>query len=130
MIVLLVEDDSSVRAVAELLLREAHFNVLQARNGEEALLISRSHDDINLMLTDVELGEGMDGIELRSQMLAERPGLPVLVMSGFADNERIAADEGIPFLAKPFTYASLTQRIRETLAPVKNAMRADVVSGP
>src|SRR5262245_9405560 len=102
MIVLLVEDDSSVRAVAALLLREAHFNVLQASNGEEALLISRSHDDINLLLTDVELGEGMDGIELTSRMLAERPGLPVLVMSGFADNQRIAADEGIPFLAKPF----------------------------
>jgi DNA-binding NtrC family response regulator len=115
-VVLLAEDDTAVRTLAALALQAEHLYVLQACNGEEALRVARTHDNIDLVLTDVEMGAGLNGIDLRSRILAERPGLPVLVMSGFSENESMAAEKGIPFLAKPFTFANLRQRVREVLA--------------
>jgi DNA-binding response OmpR family regulator len=116
MIVLLVEDDTAVRTLAAAFLQEEHFYVLQASDGDEALRVARTNENIDLLLTDVEMGDGLNGIELGSRILAEHPGLPVLVMSGFPDNESMAAGKGMPFLAKPFTPASLRQRVREVMA--------------
>jgi DNA-binding response OmpR family regulator len=116
MIVLLAEDDTAVRTLAAIFLQEEQFSVLQASDGDEALRVARSHESIDLLLTDVEMGDGLNGIELGSRLLAERPGLPVLVMSGFPDSEIMAAEKGMPFLAKPFTPTSLRQRVREVLA--------------
>jgi len=124
MVVLLVEDDAAVRTFAAASLQEEHFYVLQASDGDEALQVARSHESIDLLLTDVEMGDGLNGIELGSRILAERPGLPVLVMSGFPDAESMAAEKGMPFLAKPFTPASLRQRIREVLASKPSAFRS------
>ena len=123
MIVLLVEDDSAVRTLAAASLQEEHFSVLQASNGEEALRVARSQDNIDLLLTDFEMGHGLNGVELGSRILTERPGLPVLVMSGFPDIESMAAEKGMPFLAKPFTSASLRQRVREMLASKDSSVR-------
>src|ERR1051325_346253 len=115
MVILLAEDDTSVRTLAALILKEEHFCVLQACNGEEALHLLHTDNEVDLLLTDIEMGDGINGLELRSRVLTELPGLPILVMSGFADNKSIAETRDIPFLAKPFTIASLTQRIREML---------------
>jgi CheY-like chemotaxis protein len=124
MIVLLVDDDSALRTLAAISLQEEQCNVLQASNGEEALQVARSHQNIDLLLTDVEMGEGLNGIELGSRILEERPGLPVLVMSGFPDSEIMAAEKGMPFLAKPFTPTSLRQRVREVLASKVSPFRS------
>jgi len=56
-----------------------------------------SHESIDLLLTDVEMGNGINCIELGSRILAERPGLPVLVMSGFPDNESMVAERACLF---------------------------------
>jgi DNA-binding NtrC family response regulator len=116
MIVLLVDDDTAVRTLAAASLKEEHFCVLQASDSDEALRVVRGHERIDLLLTDVEMGDGLNGFELGSRVLAERPGLLVLVMSGFPDAENMAAEKRMPFLAKPFTPASLRQRVREILA--------------
>jgi DNA-binding response OmpR family regulator len=116
MVVLLVDDDTAVRTLAAASLQEEHFYVLQASDSDEALRVARSHESIDLLLTDVEMGDGLNGFELGSRIMAERPGLPVLVMSGFPDAESMAAVKGMPFLAKPFTPAGLRQRVREVLA--------------
>ena len=116
MIVLLVEDDTAVRTLAAAFLQEEqHFYVLQASDGDEALRVARTHEDIDLLLSDVEMGAGLNGFELGSRILEERPGLPVLVMSGSPESESKAAGKGIPFLAKPLTPDTLRQRIREVL---------------
>jgi DNA-binding NtrC family response regulator len=67
-------------------------------------------------VTDVEMGDGLNGFELASRILAERPGLPVLVMSGFPGAKSTATEKRMPFLAKPFTPAILRQRVLEMLA--------------
>ncbi len=121
MIVLLAEDDTAVRTLAAAVLQEEHFYVIQACDGDEALRVGRSRETIHLLLTDVEMGDGPNGIEVGSRILAERPGLPVLVMSGFPGSETIAAEKGMPFLAKPFTPDSLIQRVREVMASTLSA---------
>jgi DNA-binding response OmpR family regulator len=116
MVVLIAEDDTAVRTLAAFCLQEEHFSVLQACDGEEALRLARSHDNLDLLLTDVEMGDGLNGIELGLRILAERPGVLVLVMSGFPDNEHVAAKNGMPFFAKPFTPNGLRERVREVMA--------------
>ena len=116
MVVLLVEDDTALRNLAAFYLQEEQFYVLQARDGAEALHIARTHSRIDLLLTDVEMGDGFNGIELASRLLTERPSLPALIMSGLPDSERAAAQNGFLFLAKPFTTSHLRQRVRECLA--------------
>lgn len=116
LVVLLAEDDASVRNLIAALLQEERFSVLQTSNGQEALRVAHSHENIDLLLTDVEMGDGLNGIELGSRILAARPGLPVLVMSGFSDHESRAAEMGIPFVARPFTPDGLRQRLREVLS--------------
>jgi two-component system, response regulator PdtaR len=116
MVVLIAEDDTAVRTLAAFCLQEEHLSVLQACDGDAALRLARSHDNIDLLLTDVEMGDGLNGIELGLRILAERPGVLVLIMSGFPDNEHVAAENGMPFLAKPFTPDSLRERVRELMA--------------
>jgi DNA-binding NtrC family response regulator len=61
-------------------------------------------------------GGSMNGIELAERMLEERPRTKVLVMSGCPSSLTLAAEKGYPFLEKPFTLSTLTERVREVLA--------------
>ena len=114
-LVLLVEDESIVRNFVTLVLERENFIVLPASNGAEAIEVSRNHIKIDLLLTDVRIGGGMNGIELAEHIVRENPGIKVLVMSGYPDTEIEAAKKHLPFLSKPFTHADLTSRVRTVL---------------
>jgi CheY-like chemotaxis protein len=87
--------------------------ILAAHDGEEALHISRSFPGtIHAVLSDVRMPK-IDGLELRERILKERPGIPVLLMSGYVDAP-LPVD--VAFLKKPFDPAALIDRIRELLA--------------
>jgi DNA-binding response OmpR family regulator len=124
MVVLLADDDSALRKLATLVLQEEQYCVLQAVNGDDALHLIRNHQEIDLILTDVEMGDGLDGFELRERILQERPGVPILLMSGLAENETIAAGSQIPFLAKPFSIAVLIKRVGDLLYSKQNLAAA------
>ncbi len=115
-VLLIVEDNGAVRALAAAALGEKHFSILQACDAAEALKLIGPHGRIDFLLTDVDLGAGPNGIELASRVVTEHPGVRVLLMSGLGESEDAAAREGFPFLAKPFTPASLSQRVEEVLA--------------
>src|SRR5258706_11985679 len=105
--VLLVEDDSVVRKFIVATLEREDLIVLPACDGAEALEILRTRMKVDLLLTDVQLETGMDGIELAELIIQERPGTKVLVMSCYPDREIEAAEKRLPFLPTPFTKASL-----------------------
>jgi CheY-like chemotaxis protein len=91
---------------------EGYF-ILTAHDGEEALHISREFPGtIHGVLSDVRMPK-MDGMEFRERILVERPGIPILLMSGYVDAV-LPAD--VPFLTKPFDPAALRDRVRELLA--------------
>jgi hypothetical protein len=116
--ILLVEDDDSVRILAQLTLRRQGYNVLSARNAVEATHLCAEHPGpIHLMLTDVVM-PGMSGQRLGESVGKVRPGMRILFMSGHMD-DTIArhglVEPGAAFLHKPFTPDSLTQMVRQVL---------------
>ncbi len=116
--VLLVEDENSVRALAERILTERGYTVLQACDGIEALKIAREYGGaIDLVVTDVVM-PGISGKTLVSRLESERPGIKSLYISGYADNAIVdhgILDSNIAFLQKPFTVQGLAQKVRETI---------------
>jgi DNA-binding NtrC family response regulator len=113
-VILLVEDESPIRELAAFVLQQANFVVLPACDASEALWITRSHAEIDLLLTDVQM-TGMDGIELAKEVLRESPGTKALIMSGFADSLISASEEGFPVLLKPFTPTTLIEQVQHVL---------------
>ncbi len=116
--ILLVEDEAAVRMAAAAVLRRHGYTVLVAKSGAEALeMVKHQNGTIHLVLTDVVM-PGMDGRELLEQLRAVRPGLKVILSSGYA-GDTIARhsnlDPAIPFLPKPFTATTLAQKVRDVL---------------
>ncbi len=120
--VLLVEDEAPVREVVRRTLAAAGYAVLVARDGPEALKIGETElDQIDLVLTDMIL-PGMSGRDLASELRARRPGLRVLIMSGYTGETYPALEslpQGIGYLEKPFSLMDLRAKVRGALdAPV------------
>jgi two-component system, cell cycle sensor histidine kinase and response regulator CckA len=114
--ILLVEDEIGVRSFTRTVLRRYGYRVVEADSSEAALAHAAGSDDlVDLLLTDVMLS-GMDGGQLARLLRRERPELPVLFMSGYADP---AVKQALPpdarLLEKPFTAHTLLSRVRETL---------------
>ncbi|HVK11836.1 MAG TPA: ATP-binding protein [Gemmataceae bacterium] len=117
--VLLVEDDDAVRGLARSILEDQGLTVWTAEDGPAALAICRDADasPLHLLLTDVMM-PGMSGTDLVEEVLAERPELKVLFMSGYTADQG-PLDDGPTsrwdFVHKPFTPAELSGKVREVL---------------
>lgn len=121
--ILLVEDQDEVRRVATTILRNYGYRVLSASNAGEALLACEKHlRAIDLLLTDVVMPQ-MSGPELSQRILAQRPDLKVLFMSGYADGAVVGhgiLDSGTDYVQKPLLPEVLARRVRQVLdAPAK-----------
>ncbi len=116
--ILLVEDEDVVRMVVSKMLQMSGYTVLEAHEGEEALLVGRKHEGpIHLMLTDVVM-PGMGGRELAERIAELHPAMKVIYMSGYTDNaivHRGVLEPGTPFIEKPFTPDGLARKVREVL---------------
>jgi PAS domain S-box-containing protein len=116
-IILLVEDEEPLRLFAKAALEERGYGVLEAGHGWEALMrLSEVDGAVNLVITDVMMPE-MGGSELARRLAVERPGLPILFLTGYTDDEMILRGLGPPsaFVQKPFTPDVLTRRVKEVL---------------
>ncbi|MEH3106245.1 MAG: response regulator [Sphingomonas fennica] len=118
--ILLVEDEAMVRSVAERALSRQGYRVLTATNGEEALEVMEQSEPIDLLISDVVMPT-MDGPTLVRHARARHPDLPVLFMSGYAEEQlRRSIDvEKVAFLPKPFSVLQLCTAARDTLAARK-----------
>jgi len=116
--VLLVEDNVAVRSVLQRVLHEAGYRVLAASDASEARALCDSHrEPIQLLLTDVVM-PGMSGPDLATELLAKRPDMKVLFMSGYsgtAITRHGMLREGLVFLQKPFSPMSVTRAVRAAL---------------
>jgi len=116
--VLIAEDDDALRDLAFKVLKQHGYTVLEASNGEEALVVSEQHEEaIHLMVTDVVM-PGMSGRELAERLQSLRPEIKVLYMSGYTDNAIVhhgVLRPGVNFIEKPFTPENLARKVRNVL---------------
>ena len=112
--ILLVEDEALVRMATATVLEHAGFRIMEAAGGPEALDAFAREPEVDLVLTDYAM-PGMTGLELVRELRARRPGLPVLMVTGYAEIQRASALEGLPILQKPHRADELVARIRAAL---------------
>lgn len=116
--ILVVEDEAGIRALVRKILRRQGYVVLEASNGDDALKICAGHKGkIDLLVTDVMMPR-MSGRELADRLIALRPELRILYVSGYTDDAMLSSGSfpsGTAFLQKPFTLGSLLGKVREVL---------------
>jgi two-component system cell cycle sensor histidine kinase/response regulator CckA len=115
--VLIVEDADEVRELASKQLQRRGYVVLEARNADEAVRVFDGDTAVDVILSDVVM-PGTSGPEMMAQLLARRPGLKVVYMSGYTEDaivSRGVLEPGVVFLHKPFTAESLERKLREAL---------------
>ena len=113
-LVLVVEDEKSVRGVVRQTLENHGYRVIDAECAETAQLLFTEHA-VDLLLTDVVM-PGQSGPELFRALARERPDLKVLLMSGYSPADLFDdGGEELPLIPKPFTGRELCARVRELL---------------
>ncbi len=126
--ILLVEDEPGVRDLAHEFLKAAGYKVLEANDGAEAIEVARRYTGtIDLLLTDMIMPR-MSGRELMRLLRETRPGLKVVVMSGYSEfNANGSEAAEFVSLAKPFSMSSLVEKLDEILH--KSDAPEDVLKG-
>lgn len=121
--IMLVEDEKSVRMITGLLLQSLGYNVLSAEDPDDALRQAAEHRGvIHLLITDVIM-PGMNGRDLAARLTEIQPGLACLYVSGYTADviaHHGILEEGIHFLAKPFSRDALANKVREVLMSRRN----------
>lgn len=112
--ILVAEDNPDVREVSVAMLEDLGYRTLVARDGHQALAVLRGPGRIDLLFTDVAMPGGISGVELARQARDIRPGLRVLLTTGYAGLE-LAAGEEFPVIPKPFRSAELGRALARLL---------------
>ena len=117
--ILVVEDEPVLRDLAHVILEECGYQILEAGSGREALDVWEQHkDNIDLVLTDMVMPEGVSGMDLAQQLLVTRPDLKVIFASGYSmddlDTAFIRNGQAV-FLQKPYTHVTLAKAVRDCL---------------
>ena len=128
--ILLVEDEPEIRDLVRLQLQSLGYSVDEAGDAETALRILEHKPAIDLLLTDVMLSGGRNGVELAAAATRLRPTLAVLFMSGYP--EAVLLENGYTrsasLLRKPFRKAELAERVRLVLG-LRASRRSVVMTG-
>jgi two-component system, cell cycle sensor histidine kinase and response regulator CckA len=117
--ILVVEDERSLRALVKNVLVQGGYTVLEAPSGTAALDVwSRHWNEIQLLLTDVVMPDGMSGLDLAKKLLRDRPELRVIYTSGYSAEiaaREIQLQDGLNFLSKPYRPPELLRTVRANL---------------
>ncbi|MBN8219505.1 MAG: PAS domain S-box protein [Spirochaetes bacterium] len=117
--ILLVEDENSVRKMVQTLISNLGYKIIEAATGKEAVALwEQRQEKIDMLMTDIIMPDGMNGVELARKLQASEPGLKVLLTSGYAadliSGERNIR-EGVNFIPKPYDLQKLAETIRSCL---------------
>jgi CheY-like chemotaxis protein len=116
--ILVCEDEAVIQKLIHTMLTKLGYRVIQAARPDQAIeIVKQDKESIDLLLTDVVMPQ-INGFELAAKVREMKPGLSVLYMSGYTDNQignswMLGPDT--PLLHKPFTAAALNQKLRATL---------------
>jgi len=130
--VLLVEDNKEVAEAAAAMLESIGCSVQHANASEPALALLASGERFDLVLSDIVMPGGLDGMQLARRLRAEYPSLPVLLTTGYSNSAQKAAGEHFPILLKPYRIEALQEAIGRAVgvtgrapSPVQRAVPAN-----
>ena len=117
--ILVVEDEPVLRDLAQLILQDCGYRVVQAASGVEALTVwQKNQGAIDLLLTDMIMPDGLSGKDLAESLLGHKPTLKVIFTSGYNVEEfgsEVASKNGSQFLQKPYSRFTLAKAVRDCL---------------
>ena len=116
--ILVLDDEPGVLRLVSIMLEKKGYRVLSAANGDQALRHCDVTPDIDLLLMDV-IAPGMSGPMIADQIIARRPGIKILFMSGYEGTQvvqRYVVEQGHALIVKPFTMPDLSQRVESLLS--------------
>jgi PAS domain S-box-containing protein len=116
--VLLVEDNAEVRQVTASRLAELGYRVTEAESGPAAIEVLKSNQAVNIVFSDIVMAGGMSGFDVAQWVHTHRPGLKMLLTSGYADEALRLQDKqaaGLKILRKPYSRSELARAIRHAI---------------
>jgi len=117
-VVLVIDDEPTIRMLISEVLSEAGYTVIEAHDGPAGMRVLESNVRIDLLITDVGLPGGMNGRQVADAARVGRPGLKVLFITGYAENAVVGngrLDKGMHVLTKPFQMEFLATKIRDII---------------
>ncbi len=108
---LLVEDDALVRMVAQDILADAGYSVLEAASADEGLIVLAANPEIAILVTDVRMPGSIDGLGLTSIVSATRPDIRIIVTSGHVTPLKGDLPTGVVFLPKAYSPSALLEAV-------------------
>ena len=117
--ILVVEDEPVLRELAQVILEDCGYHILEAASGREAIEVWNGHTGgIDLLLTDMVMPEGVSGMDLAHKLHATNPNLKIVFASGYSmdelDDSFLRQGHAV-FLQKPYTHLTLAKAIRDAL---------------
>ena len=113
--VLVVDDVRIVAEAVARMLRQGHYDVETVASADEAIVaFDADPSGFDLLLSDVQLG-GMTGFDLARELRARRPGLPIVFMSAYVDDDEAEPPFGAPLVPKPFTRSTIILTVARAL---------------
>jgi signal transduction histidine kinase/CheY-like chemotaxis protein len=119
-LILVVEDEASVRALTVQSLRSLGYRTIEAQDATVALDLLEENPDVKLVMSDVVMPGSLDGIALARQVRARRPDVRLLIVSGYS--EPTGSPIEWPTLAKPYRRDELARAVRDVLCPPRKAL--------
>ncbi|WP_253717883.1 PAS domain-containing sensor histidine kinase [Sphingomonas sp. AP4-R1] len=117
-VVLVIDDEPTIRMLVAEILGESGYSVIEAPDGPTGLRVLESNTRIDLLITDVGLPGGMNGRQVADAARATRPNLRILFITGYAENAVIGRgrlEQGMHVLTKPFQVEALAVKVREII---------------
>jgi DNA-binding NtrC family response regulator len=120
--IMVVDDDPGIRRTLQILLSKAGYEVIQARDGSEAIKLWRDHGG-DLVITDLHMPE-KDGFQTIIELLSHTPGIRIIAMSGGGQTKRLdllgnmALLGSVHTIEKPFTLAEMMAVVTQALKPI------------
>jgi CheY-like chemotaxis protein len=114
--ILVVDNEPLIREMLTIVLENEGFSVVSAADGVQALLWYHLHrQEIKLVISDVMMPK-MNGFELARRLMAERPDIPIILMSDQADSTNLGPQPAVRFLPKPFDLSALLSTVQSLVA--------------
>jgi two-component system cell cycle sensor histidine kinase/response regulator CckA len=117
-ICLIVDDEPSIRAYLKVILQRECFHVLEAENAAQALrTVQRLDGGVDVIVSDIKMPGEMDGIDLVHSLRNSYPGVPIILISGYADDDSVKqATASFVFIQKPFVPDTLLKAVQKVMA--------------